>query len=360
MKSARLRSWLSLILIPVLFLAAGAHSSQPGPSFRQDLRSFGFITEAPGRIVASFTDVTFLSDDLVLVTVNTRTYGPVEPLFADSPPSKLLLIDLCKRAVVKAAEVPIEKARGSVRAVADGRFVLLNESGLNVCSRDLECRLASQTRGPVLVSPKGTRIAVGGNGRTEQEVLDGITLTEIARFPWSGPNVIPGDTSLLLRKDQKLYLSSSGEPDRQLPILGIGILPEAWFVSDSRIAGFESDRVLAVVEGNAATVFRVPVTQRWHLAEVTTSASGSRFCFHEAGYTTLNSIVNFLDIDSGRPANTESVNVISVQSGKSILKLEWDPRPYVGTSSAPALSPSGNRVAVIRTGFLEVFDLPDK
>ncbi len=200
-------------------------------------------------------------------------------------------------------------------------------------------------------------IAAGGNRRTEQKLLDGTTLAEIASFGWNQANVIPGDTSLLLRRDSKLYIRLPNQQDRELPLEGIGIWTEARFVSDSRIAGFESDKVLGVVESNGTPVFRLPVTQRWHTAEVTASASGSRFCFHESGYTTFNSIVNFLDIDSGRPHNTETVNVVSVQSGKSILKLKWDPRPYVGLPSAPALSPSGNRLAIIRGGFLEVFDL---
>jgi hypothetical protein len=348
---------LCLALVPVLFLAACTYSRQPVPSFRQDLRSFGFLSQARGRILGSFTDVTFLSDDLILVTVNIKNYGPVEPLFDDSPPSKLLLFDLSKNALVRTAEMPVEKSVGSVRAIANGRFILLNESGLSVCSSDLACRLAVQIHGPMFVSPKGMKVVAGGNGRTQQKLLDGITLSEIAHFPWNGLNVIPGDVGLVLRQDQMLYAKYPNQPDHQLPFLGIGIWPEARFVSDSRIAGFETDNVLAIAESSGSTVFRLPVTQRWHLAEVTASASGSRFCFHQAGYTTLNSILNFLDIDSGRPYNTESVNVISVQSGKSILQLKWDPRPFVGMLSAPALSPSGNRVAVIRGGFLEVFGL---
>jgi hypothetical protein len=352
-----LRFWLSFPLAGVLWLAACSDANKPIASFQQDLHPFGFLTQAKGQIIGSFTDVAFLSDDLVLVTINTKTYGPVEPLLTDQPPSKLLLFDLKQKAIVKTAEMPVEKAEGSVRAVSDGRFVLLNEAGLNVCSRDLECRLVTGTRGPMFVSPKGTKIAVGGNGRTEQRLLDATTFAEIARFPWNGPTVIPGDTALLLRTNNKLYVRSPSEADRELPITGFGVWPDARFVSDKRVAGFESDKVLAVAETTGTTVFRLPVGHRWYVSQVTPSGSGWRFCFHEAGYTILNSIVNFLDIDSGRPANTESVRVISVQSGKTVLELEWDPRPYVGLLSEPALSPAGNKVAIVRGGFLQVIQL---
>src|ERR1700730_5401695 len=59
--------------------------------FYQDLHPFGFITEAYGRTIGSFTDIAFLSNDLLLVTVNTRMYGAVVPSFSDQPFSKLLV-----------------------------------------------------------------------------------------------------------------------------------------------------------------------------------------------------------------------------------------------------------------------------
>jgi len=144
----------------------------------------------------------------------------------------------------------------------------------------------------------------------------------------------------------------------RLPFGGLGIWPEARFLNGSTIADFESEKAIAVSAIDGTILFRVPVRARWHVAEVTTAASGSRFCLHEAGYTTLSSIVNFLDIDNARPLNFESIDVISIESRKSILELRWDPRPYVGYLSAPALSPNGHRLALIRDGYLEIFELP--
>jgi len=101
-------------------------------------------------------------------------------------------------------------------------------------------------------------------------------------------------------------------------------LPSARFLNDGVVADFESDTTLAVVRVDGTVLFRKPVKARWHVSELTTTASGSRFCFHEAGYTTFNSLVNFLDIDSGRPFNFETVEVISADSGNRSLN-------YAGT-----------------------------
>jgi hypothetical protein len=67
--------------------------------------------------------------------------------------------------------------------------------------------------------------------------------------------------------------------------------------------------------------------------------------------------VNFLDIDSGRSFNFERVTVLETDSGHLLFKLEWDPRPYGGGLTDPALSPNGQRLAIIRNGSLEVFEI---
>jgi hypothetical protein len=181
-------------------------------------------------------------------------------------------------------------------------------------------------------------------------------MKEVAQFPWGNPNVVPGDSGLLIRQDGKLYVRFAGRPDQPLSFGGIGVWPEARFLNRETVSDFESDKALAVAKVDGTVLFRIPVTARWELAEVITAASGSRFCLHQAGYTTLNSIVNFLDIDNGRPFNFESVSVISVDTGKILLERRWDPRPYVGRLAAPALSPDARKLAIIRNGILEVYD----
>jgi len=354
--SLGLRHFLVVLIFGVMFCVdSGYAEMQPKPVFRQDLRPFGFLTNSHGQIIGSFSDINFLSDDLVLVTVNTRTYGNGVPLLTDQPVSKLLLFDVPHRTLLKKMEMPIEKSAGSVRATRGGAFVVLNESGLHLCSRDLECSMQISTRGPLFVSPEGLRIVVGGNGQTEQKLLDSASLAELGHFPWMKPNVVPGDGAVALRSDDALIVRIPGKPDQAVPFGGGGIWPDARFLNRTTIADFESDKSLAVAKLDGSILFRVPVTARWNVTEIATSASGSRFCFHEAGYTTLNSVLNFYDIDDGRPFNFETADVMSIETGKSLFQLRWDPRPYVGYPSTPALSPDGHKIAVIRNGFLEVF-----
>jgi len=350
----------SAICFIALTLSTAANCEPPEHKqiFHQDLRPFGFLTEAPGQFVTNYTDLNFLTDDLILVTVNTRVYGPIEKVLLDEPLSKVLLFDISQSRLVKKVEMSVEKSTGSVRALEDGRFALLNEMGLRVCSRELECGLARPTRGPLFVSPGQTKIVVGGNGHTEQTVLDGMTLEELGRYPWHNPSVIPGDGALLVARDTKLYVRVPGQSDRQLPLAGLGTWPTARFINRNTVADFESDKALAVANLDGTILFRVRVKARWQVSEVSTSASGTRFCFHEAGYTAVNSFVNFLDFDQGRPLNFESVKVLSADSGNSLFELRWDPRPYIGVPTTPVLSPNGQRLAVLRHGILEIFEVP--
>lgn len=123
------------------------------------------------------------------------------------------------------------------------------------------------------------------------------------------------------------------------------------------MAYFESSNHLDVAKTDGTILFEVAVSARSLVREIVTAAYGSRFCYYEAGYTAWNSFVNFLDIDSGRPLNFELINVLSIDSGKSLLELHLDPRPYIGPLTVPALSPDGRQLAVISHGFLEVFEI---
>ena len=346
----------TIFVAALAVLASCNKDSAPNPLFREDLHPFGFITETHNQMLGNFTDLNFLSDDLVLVTLNTPVFGKIVEPSSDHD-SKLLLFDISQRKLVKATQTPIENAAGSVRATRDGEFVLLNEEGVHLCSRELECGLQIAALGPVSVSPEGTRIVVGGNGQSEEVLVDSASLADLQRFPSRDLNVIPGDTGLLVRQNTKLYVRLPGIQDRLLPFGGLGVWPEARFLNRNTVADFESDKALAIAQLDGTILFRVPVTARWNVAEITTSPSGSQFCFHEAGYTTLNSILNFYDIESARPLNFESVNVISIESGRSLFNMRCDPRPFVGLLSAPAFSPNGRKLAIIRHGFLEVFEV---
>ncbi len=357
------------VLIIALFLAVtvGCEKAPASrPVFITDLHAYGFNSKASGQAVGVFTDINFLSNDLVLVTINQKVYGPVEPSFTDRPPSKLLLFDLLRRALVATLDLPIEKNLGSVKATQNGQFVLLDEAGLRLCSGSLECGSPRPALGPLLVSPKGTRLVVGGNAQTGKKLLDSSSLNELESFSPANSKVIPGDNLLLVRRNSssvgiispQLYLRLPGKPDYQLGFGGADPWPDARFLSDNVLTYFESDHALAVAKIDGTILYRLPVRTRWRLAEITTSTSGSRFCFHEAGYTSLNAVLNFQDFDSGRPYNFESVKIVETNSGKLVFELEWDPRPYISYILAPALSPDGRKVALIRSGILQIFEVP--
>jgi len=360
MKASRiLRAVMVLIGLAVFFLIGRAKPETPAqPFFRHELKSYGFPVPSEGQLVGNYTDINFLSDNLVLVSVNTRTYGSVEPLDSDQPPSKLVLFDVARNVLVKTTDSPVEKRKGSVKSTHGGKFVLFNEFGVNFCSQELECRAAIASSDPIFVSPKGNRLIVGGNGQTSQRLVDFASTKQLEQFAWGDVRAVPGDNGILICRHSKLYVRMPDSPERQMPFGGGGIWPDARFLNDKDVADFASTDSLAVARLDGTILYSKPVKQRWHLAEILTTASGSRFCFHEAGYTKLNSAVNFLDIDSGRPFNTQTITVFEAESGQTVLNLEWDPRPYVGPLSSPALSPDGHSLAVMHGSFLEVYRIP--
>jgi hypothetical protein len=110
---------------------------------------------------------------------------------------------------------------------------------------------------------------------------------------------------------------------------------------------------VVVTDMDARPVRRYKVEKAWRTG-ILPAASGTRFGIYEHGYTALNSLANLLDIDEGRPQDFQRVRVIDISSGKEVYKLEWDPRPYL---TKPALSPSGHRLARVKAGILEVFQV---
>ena len=68
---------------------------------------------------------------------------------------------------------------------------------------------------------------------------------------------------------------------------------------------------------------------------------------------------SFLSRRSGDPKNPVKKFTKAHRTGLEEFadRLEWDPRPYEGDLTDPALSPDGYKLAVIRKGRLEVFDI---
>jgi hypothetical protein len=350
-----------------------SHSSSRGiPSsatkaqsvFRYDLHPLGFHTDAGKLQLAGYTDLAFLSDDLLLLTVNERVFGPVEQTNADTPASKVCLFSVSRKALQITGQLAVEKRQHSVQATRDEEFVLFNESGVQICSADLKCGRSLPTEGPLLVSLRGTRIRVGGFGNSVQRIMDSSTLELIESFPAHDPDVIPGDENLLLRYTipagvlarLEIHLRVPGKHDRVFDYGGGGVLATARFLDDNTWAGFTNDSAM-VTDTDGAKLYSIPIKDQWN-SEFVNCRSGSRFAIHESAYTRWNSIINFLDIDQGRPFNVESVRIFGTKSGKEAFNLSWNPQPYVGILPTPSLSPDGKKLAVIQHGYLEIFEIP--
>ncbi len=345
-------------VILVSLAAAAQKPSVPDPIFREDLHPFGYPQKLPHQIIADYTDLAFLSDDLILVSMNERSFAnSVELLNTDKPPSRLLLFDISQKMLVRSSERAVEKFMGSVHSTHDGNFVVLDQSCIQLCSKELECSLprAIAGPGPMFVSPRGTRIMVGGNGQNEQKLLDADSLKTINHFAF-GQAAMPGDAAVLATRGKQLYLLRDDGPEKALSFRGGGLRLDAQFLSDDIFAIYENDRTLVGVNLDGTIRYRISILPQWSGTDIVPAASGSRFCIHQNAYKVWGSKLSVSDDHKTR--DVDIFRIFDTRSGKELLHFEWDPRPYISTLGAPSISPSGHRLAVIHSGYLEVFELP--
>ncbi len=331
----------------------------PCPMFREDLHPFGYPQKRPHQSLADYSDLAFLSDDLILVSINERYFaGPVEPASTDKPASRLLVFDISQKALVKTADLSVEKFMGSVRATHDGKFVALAGPTLRLCSQNLECDppILIPGNGPLFVSPRGTRVMAGGNAQNEQRLLDADSLKTLNHFAF-GQAAMPGDTAVLAtRGNHQLYLLRDDAPDRLLNFRGGGLLLNAQFLSDDVFATYENDRTFVGVDLDGTIRYRISILPQWSLTDIVPAASGSRFCIHQQAYKVRGPKVNVGDYPK-TTSHLDIYRIFDTHSGDELFHFEWNPRPYISTLIAPAISPSGRRLAVIHSGYLEIFEL---
>lgn len=326
----------------------------PAPIFREDLHAFNYPRKLPHQHLADYTDLAFLTDNLILVSINERFFaGPVEPASTDKPAPKLLVFDISQKALVKTADLPVKKFMGSVRATHDGKFVALAVPTLRLCSQNLECDppILIPGDGPLFVSPRGTRVMAGGNGQNEQQLLDADSLKTLNHFAF-GQAAMPGDTAVLATRGKQLYLLRDDMPDKLLNFRG-----GAQFLGDDVFVAYENDLTLIGVDLDGTIRYRISILPRWSGTDVIPATFGSRFCIHQNAYKFRGSKL----IEGDYPKTVSHVDIYRIfdtHSGNELFHFEWDPRPYISTLIAPVLSPSGHRLAVIHSGYLEIFELP--
>ena len=305
---ANMRRWLSvasvsasqgliLTFVMALLVAAGwSADTRHKPVRAWDLRQFGYLNEGVGDYT-DYTNVGFLSEDLLLVAINQRPFENPQPLFADTPDGILVLLDISNGKALRTAHMPMFKFLGSMAPVLEGRFLVLTLSEVQLCSTDFVCDRSFSTKGPLLVSSDRDKVVVGGNLMTPQVVLDSRTLAPVAE---------------------------GGH--------------EAVKISAERPRQYRRDG---------------------SFTESISSVDGQRFVLVENKQTLWNKLTNPL-AGLGDPIyNSRRITVYDKRTEKELFTLQWDPRHKGGgATTEPALSPTGHRVAILGRGIVEVFEVP--
>ena len=226
---------------------------------------------------------------------------------------------------------------------------------MQICDRTLSCDSAIEVFAPLLTSPSGNKLLVGGNCHNKQRQFDSILLKEVsAQFPVLSDLIIPGDRNLLVQSNRHILITGVGEPNATLGDDTGGNWRKTRFLSVNtfgRFSGVSEEAVVASSHGR--DLFRLPVSEPWK-AEFVVSGGGRVFGISRYGYSALSRVMHLfglLDIDGTRRPDIQNIRLFR-SDGQQILDDEWDP---LGHYIRPALSPSGRRIATIRMGVLEVF-----
>jgi hypothetical protein len=236
----------------------------------------------------------FLSEDLLLVAINQAPVYYPHPLFEETPDAILVLLDVRNGKAPRTTHVPMFKSDDSMAPVLGGYFVVLTLSEVKLCSVDFQCDRAFPTNGPLWLSSDHTKVVVGGNLMTPRVVLDSRTLAPVAG---EDPAKIPAEWQGRFRRDRSFVDSTS-------------------------------------------------------------SVDGARLMRVETRQTRWSKITNPLAGLGDPPYNSRRISVYDKQTGKELFTLQRDPRHYGGGLTSPALSPTGHRVALLRRGVVEVFEVP--
>lgn len=363
--SIRLNHIQCLVSFGVAVLLLGCKTQpSPAPVLRYDLKSHGLKVEGRKEGMASYNQLAFLSDNLLLIAINqTSRNGPVDRADVDLPPATFLIFDTSQKKLIRTSERPLEKYSYSVQPLKNERFAIRNQSGVQVCSTDLACGLPVSIPGggPLLASPSGDSFVGGGFGHTQQILFESDSLRELNRFDPADQSVIPGNGRAFLHvEDGVPHITEAGKAIQTLPFHAItgSYIPYSRFLSDSEVGISESTTTLLVSRLDGSMLYRMPVNAWYRWTSLICSTGGKRFGVREIDYSRFNSIIHFMDIDNHRPFDRERIRLLETANGRLVFEIQDDPRPYLNQLTLPALSPDGHRLAVIRSGFLEVYDVP--
>ena len=161
------------------------------------------------------------------------------------------------------------------------------------------------------------------------------------------------DALAIMRQPDRAFVISN-EVRTPVTFLGGGTFRASRFLNEKHLAFFDFGASELVVSNlNGVPLYRFGIQVVWE-ANIFPARDGRRFGIFEHGYTFLNTLTHFWDIDRGRPENMARVRVVDLASGKEISRCEWDPGFQV---LIPALSPSGCKLARVRDRVLEIVEL---
>lgn len=356
----------------------GTTQDRKEPLFRQDLQALGYKFKYGNEQLVNSTDLAFLSEDLLLVSIRELTREELHytvlpsgvamydnPSGASTSPmslSTLFLFNVADKKAMRSAKLPVRKVDRAIWPGKIGSFLMLSSFGLQRCTTDFVCTEPRSTDGPLYVSPKGTRAVIGGSQFTEQHMVDTESLAIVESFPARAPKVIPGDVGYLL-EESKTVVRMPGQQDVNLGVVGSYTFPETRFLNDDKVIGIKIRRTAegtaAVGNADGTMLYEIPVKDGWRgHTHLIACSCGSRFAVTELYYTRLNSLVNFFDIWDTRGYNRARIRAFDAASGSQLFELSWDPREYRGESILPAFSPSGRRLALVRKGQLQAYEIP--
>jgi len=286
--------------------AALGYAQPPGrPILSLELSSCDSVTEKRGCWPGTNTNLAFLSNDLLLAAINRREC----PESANTAISfigqdvqrttTLLLISVTEQKLVGNVRLAAAKQPESVRALQEQRWIVSDDSGVKLCAMDGQCGPPSPWQAGALVSYK----------------LQGETIGR-----WSP-------------------------------------LVQFLFLNDEKVVDLrEGAAVVMTLDG--VVLYKIPVREAYRNASLVSSTSGARFLLNEFAFTHLNSFISFMDDKASRPRNLKRIRVFDVASRKTLFENHWNPNRYEDSDDLPSLSPDGHRVALVRDGVLEVYEIP--
>lgn len=293
--------WLPLLLrsaVVAIFVTGLFATSASGANTRHNpQRVWDLRQYGYSNEARDYSTVGFLSENLLLVAINQAPDGSPHPLFEETPDAILVLFDVSQEKPRKIAHMPISESvvSDAVRPALGGNFLVQSLSEVKLCSADLQCDRAYATKGPLWLSADRAKVVVGGNLMTKRVVLDSRTLAPI---PGEYPARVVTDWQQSGRRDGS-FVDSISSVDR------------------TRLMRVETQQT------------------RW------------------------SKITNPLGGLGSRPYDRRIIRVYDTQTGRELLTLRWDPRhDWGGILRKPALSANGHRVALLRRGLVEVFEVP--